>query len=118
MIAIFLGVSFFFIGVFRGTEMMQNLVFMIGIIVANVPEGLILTVLVCLSLTAQRMFNSAVLVKDLEGVETLGSTTCICSDKTGTLTQNMMTVQKVCFDNSRYSAMNNSVGGDPPFDAS
>jgi sodium/potassium-transporting ATPase subunit alpha len=63
-----------------------NLVFAIGIIVANVPEGLIATVTVALTLTAKRLASKKVMVKNLEGVETLGSTSCICSDKTGTLT--------------------------------
>ena len=70
---------------------------MIGIIVANVPEGLLATVTVCLTLTAKRMHSKKVLVKNLECVETLGSTTCICSDKTGTLTQNIMTVARVLY---------------------
>ena len=52
--------------------MVTSLVFMIGIIVANVPEGLLVTVTVCLSLTAKRMFHKSVKVKNLEGVETLG----------------------------------------------
>ena len=92
-VAIFLGVSFFFIGeIFKGTDLVTNLVFCIGIIVANVPEGLLATVTVSLSLTARRMAEKKVLVKNLESVETLGSTSCICSDKTGTLTQNRMTV--------------------------
>jgi len=68
------------------------MVFMIGIIVANVPEGLLATVTVALTITAKRMALKNVLVKNLESVETLGSTSCICSDKTGTLTQNRMTV--------------------------
>jgi sodium/potassium-transporting ATPase subunit alpha len=59
---------------------------MIGIIVANVPEGLLITVTVCMALAAKRMAARRVLVKNLQSVETLGSTTCICSDKTGTLT--------------------------------
>merc|ERR1712166_1219114 len=73
-------------------DIITNLVFAIGIIVANVPEGLLATVTVSLALPAQRMGGKMVLVKNLESVETLGSTSCICSDKTGTLTQNRMTV--------------------------
>lgn len=96
-IAIFLGVSFFIIGASMDTPIVANLVFMIGIIVANVPEGLLTTVTVCLTLTAKRMFVKQVMVKNLEGVETLGSTSCICSDKTGTLTQNIMTVAQVVY---------------------
>merc|ERR1711865_706060 len=83
-VAVFLGVTFFIIGAVLKTDPITNLVFMIGIIVANVPEGLLATVTVCLSLTAKRMALKSVLVKNLEGVETLGSTTCIASDKTGT----------------------------------
>lgn len=71
---------------------------MIGIIVANVPEGLLVTVTVCLALTAKKMAEKMVLVKNLESVETLGSTSCICSDKTGTLTQNKMTVSHLFYD--------------------
>lgn len=59
---------------------------MVGIIIANVPEGLVMTVTICLALTAKRMAEKKVLVKNMESIETLGSTTCICSDKTGTLT--------------------------------
>eukprot|EP00753_Platysulcus_tardus_P000313 PLAT10305.1.p2 GENE.PLAT10305.1~~PLAT10305.1.p2 ORF type:complete len:1254 (+),score=546.52 PLAT10305.1:2369-6130(+) len=97
-VAMVLGVSFFFIGMALGTDLVTNLVFMIGIIVANVPEGLLATVTVSLTLTAQRMAKKSVLVKNLEGVETLGSTSCICSDKTGTLTQNIMTVVSLVYD--------------------
>lgn len=101
-VAVFLGVTFFFIGVAKNTDPITNLVFMIGIIVANVPEGLLATVTVCLSLTAQRMYTKNVLVKNLESVETLGSTSCICSDKTGTLTINKMTVANICVDQKIY----------------
>jgi len=101
-VAIFLGITFFIIGSALGTDPITNLVFMIGIIVANVPEGLLATVTVSLSLTAGAMYNKNVLVKNMESVETLGSTTCICSDKTGTLTQNRMTCAEVVFDNHIY----------------
>lgn len=74
---------------------MESALFLIGVIVANVPEGLLATVTVCLSVTAKRMAARNCLVKQLEAVETLGSTSVICSDKTGTLTQNHMTVQHV-----------------------
>lgn len=85
-VAIFLGVTFFVFGLIYGYDPITNLVFAIGIIVANVPEGLLATVTVSLALTAKRMATKKVLVKNLESVETLGSTSCICSDKTGTLT--------------------------------
>lgn len=94
-VAIFLGITFCVIGLIMDHSwpagITSNLVFMIGIIVANVPEGLLATVTVSLTLTARKLQQKQVKVKDLEGVETLGSTTVICSDKTGTLTQNKMT---------------------------
>lgn len=77
---------------------------MIGIIVANVPEGLYITVTVCMALAAQRMAARSVLVKNLQSVETLGSASCICSDKTGTLTQNRMTVSHLYFNQRIYDA--------------
>ena len=72
---------------------LQALVFAISVIVAVVPEGLLATLTVALALTAKRMHSKNVLVKNLQSVETLGCTTVIASDKTGTLTQNRMTVQ-------------------------
>ncbi|XP_050457527.1 sodium/potassium-transporting ATPase subunit alpha-like [Cataglyphis hispanica] len=96
--AIFLGVSFFFMSVAIGYNWIDSVVFLIGIIVANVPEGIVATVTVSLTLTAKRMANKNCLVKNLEAIETLGCTAVICSDKTGTLTQNKMTVRHVWYD--------------------
>jgi len=92
MLATGYGVTFFIIGIILKLPWIYNFIFMIGIIVANVPEGLLATITVGLALTAKKMADKNVLVKKLECVETLGSTSCICSDKTGTLTQNKMTV--------------------------
>merc|ERR1711971_1539336 len=98
IIAFTLGISFFIIGMIENGDLVGNVVFLIGIIVANVPEGLLATVTVSLTLTARRMFDKNVRVKNLESVETLGSTSVICSDKTGTLTTNVMTCQHVFYN--------------------
>jgi len=74
------------------------LVFMIGIIVANVPEGLLATVTVALTLTAKTMAEKMVMVKNMETIETLGSITTVASDKTGTLTQNRMGANHAVYD--------------------
>ena len=105
-IACFLGIVFFSLGFALGYDAISNLVFAIGILVANVPEGLLTTVTIGLSLTARKLALRKVLVKNLESVETLGSTSCICSDKTGTLTQNKMTVEHLWFNNKKIKGHN------------
>ena len=97
-IAVSSGLVFFCIGFIYKYYILTNVIFTIGIIVANVPEGLLITITVCMTLAAQKMAARRVLVKNLQSVETLGSTSCICSDKTGTLTQNKMTVSHIFTD--------------------
>ncbi len=96
-IACSFGIFFFVAGFALGYPAITNVIFAIGIIVANVPEGLLATVTAALAITAKKLSHKKVLVKNLEAVETLGSTSCICSDKTGTLTQNKMTVENLWY---------------------
>lgn len=99
-IAMSIGIIFFICAVSLGYELKEALIFTIGIIVANVPEGLLATVTVPLTITAQRMASKNVHVKSTLIVETLGSITCIASDKTGTLTQNRMSVVSAIYPDS------------------
>jgi calcium-translocating P-type ATPase len=95
MIAIGVGVAFFGIAVSLGLPPADGFLFAIGVTVALVPEGLLPTVTLSLAHGAQRMAGRNALVRRLESVETLGSTTVICTDKTGTLTRNQMAVVEV-----------------------
>ena len=87
-----LGVGFFAVGQAIGLPLWSNVLFAIGIIVANVPEGLLPTITLALAMAAQRMARRNALVRHLPSVEALGAATVICTDKTGTLTQNRMAV--------------------------
>ena len=95
IIAVSMGAIFFTYGVISGRSLWINLVFMMGIIVANVPEGLLPTFTLSLAMGSLRMAKRNVLVKGLSAVETLGAVHVICTDKTGTLTQNLMAVTSV-----------------------
>jgi len=89
-IAVGMGLTFFVYGVATGRPLLVNLVFMMGIIVANVPEGLLPTFTLALAMGSLRMAKRNVLVKSLNAVEAIGAVHVICTDKTGTLTQNRL----------------------------
>ncbi len=94
-----LGLGFLLLGwLVAGLTFLEAFVFFIGLFVANVPEGLLPTVTLSLAMGVQRMAKRHALVKSLPSVETLGCTTVICCDKTGTLTQNLMMATEIAVD--------------------
>jgi len=94
VIAVLIGVLFFVLSIaLAGISLAASFIFALGMIVAFVPEGLLPTVTLALAMGTQRMAHRHALIKKLSAVETLGCTTVICTDKTGTLTQNEMTVR-------------------------
>ena len=94
-ISLAVGLLFLTIAVLVGIRLTDAFLFALGVTVALVPEGLLPTVSLSLAIGAQRMAARGALVRRLESVETLGSTTFICTDKTGTLTRNEMSVVEV-----------------------
>jgi Ca2+-transporting ATPase len=96
VIAVLIGVLFFLLAAgLAGITLADSFIFALGMIVAFVPEGLLPTVTLALAMGTQRMARRHALIKKLSAVETLGCTTVICTDKTGTLTQNEMTVRSI-----------------------
>ncbi len=96
MIAIGIGIVFFIIAItLAKIDLAESFIFALGMIVAFVPEGLLPTVTLALAMGTQRMAQRHALIKKLSAVETLGCTNYICTDKTGTLTQNEMTVRNL-----------------------
>ncbi len=95
------------IGVIRGENWIDMIITGISLAVAAVPEGLPAIVTICLALAVNRILKKNALIKKLHAVETLGCTNVICSDKTGTLTENKMTVRTLVTANHRFEITGN-----------
>ena len=110
--ALVVGAIVLAVGVFEvGLDLKEALLLAIGIIVAALPEGLPATVTLILAMAVQRLAQQGVLVKRLALIETLGTVSVICTDKSGTLTQNQMTVQQVWVGGQRLAV--SGVGYEP-----
>ncbi|MCX6003788.1 MAG: HAD-IC family P-type ATPase, partial [Chloroflexi bacterium] len=100
--AIAIGIVMFVIGHFLGLTLIENLLFALGVMVCLVPEGMSATLTVSLALGVSFMAKGKVLIKRLSTLETLGATTVICTDKTGTLTRGQMTMVGIYVGGKRY----------------
>ncbi|OGW32670.1 MAG: ATPase [Nitrospirae bacterium GWC2_42_7] len=106
VIAAAVGIFFFTLGFLIGRSFWENFIFAIGITVALIPEGLLPTVTLALAMGSQRMAKRKALIKKLTSVETLGSVSVICTDKTGTITQNKMEVKNIWTSDNQKTTQN------------
>ena len=104
--ALVICVVIFILGILQGKEIISMFMTAVSLAVAAIPEGLVAVSTIVLAIGVQKMVKKNAIVKRLPAVETLGSATVICSDKTGTLTQNKMTVEKIFWNDATREASN------------